>query len=38
MCDYLIQEMSGGYFIQYFRDNRPRMFLRKVHAPQNEQR
>jgi hypothetical protein len=37
MCDYLIQEMSGGYFIQYFRDNRPRMLLRKVHAPQSAQ-
>ena len=38
MTNYLVRDASDLNFIQYFRDGRPRMFLRKVHAPQNEQR
>ena len=28
--NYLVKEMSGGYLIQYFNDNRERVFLRIV--------
>ena len=29
MSNYLIKGESGDYFIQYFRDGRPKMFMRK---------
>jgi hypothetical protein len=29
MSNYLIKGESGDYFVQYFRDGRPKMFLRK---------
>ena len=29
MSNYLIKGETGDFFIQYFRDGRPKMFLRK---------
>jgi hypothetical protein len=29
MSNYLIRGDSGDYFVQYFRDSRPKMFLRR---------
>jgi len=33
MCDYLVREASGQYLIQYFKDQRKRMFLRRTISP-----